>query len=243
MNDERLLSLEVAEPANEYGSSLRISKIKLVNYKFFYGEFELPVDGENLLLYGENGSGKSSIYKALELLTREKIENLGQSRNIFSESGDIEIEFGFTNGTELTITEDIEVLPDYVDFLKALSVFKPMLDYKKLLKVHYTEKTGTKRINLYGMFRQLLRDFPIDSETVLSGIKDLNQYFTELKKVVDGKLLEDINHLIQDYFDADIRIDSFEYRTEINDETGGAEPIVNMIIDFKDNQIKEYLHF
>ena len=243
MNDERLHSLEVAEPANEYGSSLRISKIKLVNYKFFYGEFELPVDGENLLLYGENGSGKSSIYKALELLTREKIENLGQSRNIFSESGDIEIEFGFTNGTELTITEDIEVLPDYVDFLKALSVFKPMLDYKKLLKVHYTEKTGTKRINLYGMFRQLLRDFPIDSETVLSGIKDLNQYFTELKKVVDGKLLEDINHLIQDYFDADIRIDSFEYRTEINDETGGAEPIVNMIIDFKDNQIQEYHSF
>ena len=90
------------------------------------------------------------------------------------------------------------------------------------------------------MFRQLLRDFPIDSETVLSGIKDLNQYFTELKKVVDGKLLEDINHLIQDYFDADIRIDSFEYRTEIDDETGGAEPIVNMTIDFKDNRIQEY---
>ena len=243
MNDERLDSLEVAEPANEYGASLRISKIKLINYKFFYGEFELPVDGENLLLYGENGSGKSSIYRALELLTKERIENLGHSRNIFSESGDIEVEFGFTNGTEFTITEDTEVLPDYVDFLKALSVFKPMLDYKKLLKVHYTEKTGIKRINLYGMFRQLLRDFPVSSETVLSGIKDLNAYFTELEKVVDGKLLEDINHLIQDYFDADIRVDSFEYRTEIDDETGGAEPIVNMIIDFKDNRIQEYHTF
>jgi len=243
MNDARLDSLEVAEPANKYDLPIRINKIKLVNYKFFYGEFELPVDGENLLIYGENGSGKSSIYKALELLTREKIENLGQSRNIFSESGDIEVEFGFTNGTEFTITEDTEVLPDYVDFLKALSVFRPMLDYKKLLKVHYTEKTGIKRINLYGMFRQLLRDFPIDSETVLSGIKDLNKYFTELEKVVDGRLLGDINHLIQDYFAADIRIDSFEYRTEINDETGGAEPIVNMIIDFKDKQIQEYHSF
>jgi len=118
-----------------------------------------------------------------------------------------------------------------------------MLDYKKLLKVHYTEKTGMKRINLYGMFRKLLRDFPIDSETILSDIKDLNQYFTELKKVVDGRLLGDINHLVQDYFAADIRIDSFEYRTEINDETGGAEPIVNMIIDFKDNPIQEYHTF
>jgi len=70
MNDQRLDILKIAEPASEYGASLRISKIRLVNYKFFYGEFKLPVDGENLLIYGENGSGKSSIYKALDLLTQ-----------------------------------------------------------------------------------------------------------------------------------------------------------------------------
>lgn len=243
MNDERLESLEVAEPAGEYGTLPRINKIKLTNYKFFFGEFELPVNGENILLYGENGSGKSSIYKALELLTKEKIEDLGKSRNIFSEDDDTIIEIGFSNGEELIINEDMEELPDYLDFLKPLSIFRPMLDYKRLLKVHYTEKGSTTRINLYNMFRQLLKDFPVDSDNVLSDIKDLSKYFAELEKTVNNKLLDDVNYLIHDYFEADIRIESFDYRIEINDDTGGAEPIVNMVIDFKDNPLEEYHSF
>ena len=243
MNDERLENLEVDEPAGKYGTLPRITKIKLTNYKFFFGEFDLPVNGENILLYGENGSGKSSIYKALELLAKDKIENLGKSRNIFSEGNDTIIEFGFSNGTEIIINEDMDKLPDHLDFIKPLSVFRPMLDYKKLLKVHYADKSGATRINLYSMFRQLLKDFPVDNDNVLSDIKDLNKYFSELEKVVNDLLLDDINHLIHDYFEADIRIEAFEYRTEINDETGGAEPIVNMVIDFKDNTIEEYHTF
>jgi len=104
MSDERLDSLKVSETKEEYGTPIRISRIKFVNYKFFHGTFELPVGGENLLIYGENVSGKSSIYRALELLTRDKIENLGESLNIFSNSGEVEVEFGFTNGTEFIIT-------------------------------------------------------------------------------------------------------------------------------------------
>ncbi len=63
MTDERLDSLNVSETKEEYDVPIKISRIRLVNYKFFHGEFELPVGGENLLIYGENGSGKSSIYK------------------------------------------------------------------------------------------------------------------------------------------------------------------------------------
>ena len=43
----------------------RINNIKLINFKFFFGEFDIPFDSKNILLYGENGSGKSSIYWAL----------------------------------------------------------------------------------------------------------------------------------------------------------------------------------
>lgn len=42
--------------------SWRINYIRIKNFKFFRDEFELKIDGRNLLLYGENGSGKSSIY-------------------------------------------------------------------------------------------------------------------------------------------------------------------------------------
>lgn len=43
----------------------RIKNIKLTNFKFFYGEENLKLDKKHTLIYGENGSGKSSIYWAL----------------------------------------------------------------------------------------------------------------------------------------------------------------------------------
>lgn len=43
----------------------RIKDIKLTNFKFFFGEENLKLDKRHTLIYGENGSGKSSIYWAL----------------------------------------------------------------------------------------------------------------------------------------------------------------------------------
>ncbi len=43
----------------------RIQNIKISNFKFFGKCEEIKLNGKNLLLYGENGSGKSSIYNAL----------------------------------------------------------------------------------------------------------------------------------------------------------------------------------
>ena len=39
---------------------MRIKKIEIKDYKAFYGKNEFNVDGKNLFIYGENGSGKSS---------------------------------------------------------------------------------------------------------------------------------------------------------------------------------------
>ena len=43
----------------------RIKNIRLTNFKFFFGEENLKLDKKHTLIYGENGSGKSSIYWAL----------------------------------------------------------------------------------------------------------------------------------------------------------------------------------
>lgn len=42
--------------------SWRIDKIKVKNFKFFNEEFVFAPQGKNVLLYGENGAGKSSLY-------------------------------------------------------------------------------------------------------------------------------------------------------------------------------------
>ena len=43
----------------------RISKIIIENFKFFYGQVTFDLERKNLLLFGENGSGKSSLYWSL----------------------------------------------------------------------------------------------------------------------------------------------------------------------------------
>lgn len=45
-----------------------INKIKLENFKAFKESAELELDGKNVLIYGENGAGKSSLYQALKII-------------------------------------------------------------------------------------------------------------------------------------------------------------------------------
>jgi predicted ATP-dependent endonuclease of OLD family len=43
----------------------KISRIKIKNFKYFYGEITIDLERSNAVIFGENGSGKSSIYWAL----------------------------------------------------------------------------------------------------------------------------------------------------------------------------------
>lgn len=49
-----------------------INKLKLKNFKAFRDEAELVFDGKNALIYGENGTGKSSLYQALKVVFHRK---------------------------------------------------------------------------------------------------------------------------------------------------------------------------
>lgn len=46
----------------------RIKEVHINNFKFFPESEPIKIDGKNILLYGENGSGKSSFYWALYTL-------------------------------------------------------------------------------------------------------------------------------------------------------------------------------
>lgn len=56
----------------------RIKQIVLKNFKFFYGEVPIEIDRLNVLIYGENGSGKSSVYWALYTFLQSVFKNRAQ---------------------------------------------------------------------------------------------------------------------------------------------------------------------
>ncbi|MEA3544534.1 MAG: AAA family ATPase [Thermodesulfobacteriota bacterium] len=64
---------------------MKIQTIEITNYKAFLGTHKINVCGKNLFIYGENGSGKSSLYYALKDFFQSSIEdiNLNELENIF----------------------------------------------------------------------------------------------------------------------------------------------------------------
>ncbi|NRS87665.1 energy-coupling factor transporter ATP-binding protein EcfA2 [Flavobacterium sp. 7E] len=60
----------------------KIDKIAIQNFKFFAKEEVIQISGRNVLLYGENGSGKSSIYWAiytlLEAANKEDVNEISK---------------------------------------------------------------------------------------------------------------------------------------------------------------------
>ncbi len=61
----------------------KINKITLSNFKFFSQEDSIQLDGKHLLLYGENGSGKSSVYWGLYTLLEAAMKNFVDVRKYF----------------------------------------------------------------------------------------------------------------------------------------------------------------
>ena len=84
---------------------MKIKVIEINNYKAFYGKQKINVGGKNLFIYGENGSGKSSLYYALKDFFQSSIEDidLNELENIFipdSKKGNSYIKVTFNPDSE-----------------------------------------------------------------------------------------------------------------------------------------------
>jgi hypothetical protein len=145
------------------------------------------------------------------------------------------------NGLELIIDSDLAELPDGFDFIKGLSVFTPMLDYKKLLKIYYATTVGAGRINVYDMLRELFKDYEVEDGRILSEIKEPSAYFEALTRIVNDVLLNEINRILT-MFDTDIAIQKFSFKTEFTSDNR-LESIINIEIDHRDQPVDSYHTF
>lgn len=150
----------------------RIDTISIQNFRGFpgVGNPDIKLGGRNLLVYGENGSGKSSIFHALDhffsvsetdALTRQKL--LTGQANIYSGDGPdkTSVTIWFVGGDSIewdstSHPADLVIAPAVV----AAAYRKAMLDYRALLAVNY--KFLGSRINLFEtIVRVLLRDMAV----------------------------------------------------------------------------------
>lgn len=141
---------------------MRIIRIQIKNFRAFYNHhiIELAKTGQrgktNLLVYGENGSGKTSLLLAIKYLLESGINNLNFDNylNIFKNSHDDSYIKIFlrqnTNQPEIIhewssnncTTND----PDIISASQA----KGILDYKNLLELHFIHRHDSE-INIFDL--------------------------------------------------------------------------------------------
>ena len=126
---------------------MRITKIEIKNFRAFYGEYliDLYKAGKNLLVYGENGSGKTSLYQALKsfLESSDGEHQFKPHQNIFnSDAGYIKLHLRTDAQSKQDTYEWSETVKDETNdqLLIDASRTKGFLDYKDLLETHYLHR-------------------------------------------------------------------------------------------------------
>lgn len=136
---------------------MRITKIEIKNFKGFRGEpdvIDLSEKGLNLLLYGENGSGKTSLYEALKYFFES---SEGNSKNFVNYQNKFDKDDGYVR---LHFTPDTNLPEEYYEWsenplndTKVQSIVdasrtKGFIDYKDLLKTNYLHRSK-KSVNVF----------------------------------------------------------------------------------------------
>lgn len=184
-----------------------IDKIKLYNFKAFYDEETIEIGGKHLLLYGENGSGKSSIYWALYTLMQSSTKTEEEIYKYFAPNLDEnlvntnyiepQIEIDPADGARLfPLAEILEssvevVLQDAnsfkIDFrgvtttdlplLKNINRFSDFISHRLL--INFYNFRNSKKINLWEVF---VRDmFPFLKTNRGNNEKTLSDELNDIK--------------------------------------------------------------
>lgn len=143
----------------------RLSTIEIHNYLAYRGTFRLELPkGENLLVYGENGTGKSSLIHTLRTFLeapdirvpdttvvhgsttppKRPLALTDNQHRFTKDAPSVRLEFG-QRVFEWTATKN----ETGNDILRLLNKGKGFLDYKALLEVHYVRSGEKQGIDLF----------------------------------------------------------------------------------------------
>ena len=157
---------------------MKITKIEIKNFRAFYGEYliDLYKAGKNLLVYGENGSGKTSLYLALKsfLESSEGGHQFRPYQNIFnSDDGYIKLHLRADAQSKQDTYEWSENVKDETNnqLLIDASRAKGFLDYKDLLETHYLHRENDV-VNVFDLLVKTLLANTVSRETDRSLAED-----------------------------------------------------------------------
>ena len=173
----------------------RLRSLSIQDFGAFPGQGNPPIElnGKNLLVYGENGAGKSSIYKALDgLLSFDPSilqpykDGPREGAHIFTPEAERRPSVEAEYDDDITVRWDTTNTPltaDEQDRLHTASYRKGMLDYRSLLDVSY--RFIGEDVNLFdACVNVLLEEYEIPH---LGSQKPISDLWKSVKQIFSSK--------------------------------------------------------
>ena len=187
---------------------IKIKNIKIENYRFFKEEQEFDFTSkdnipQNILLYGENGSGKTSLYNALKDFffyyknQSESKTKIKENKNIFCEPTDKpKIEITFENDTNIKFSETGFENEDLKEKIEEVSKSKLFLTYQDIYNLNnmfkndisYKEFKDIFTILYFDDLNHLFSEFEDNLKDFKNEIKDkdtLEENYNVIKRLIE----------------------------------------------------------
>ena len=187
---------------------IKIKNIKIENYHFFKEEQEFDFTSkdnipQNILLYGENGSGKTSLYNALKDFffyyknQSESKTKIKENKNIFCEPTDKpKIEITFENDTNIKFSETGFENEDLKEKIEEVSKSKLFLTYQDIYNLNnmfkndisYKEFKDIFTILYFDDLNHLFSEFEDNLKDFKNEIKDkdtLEENYNVIKRLIE----------------------------------------------------------
>ena len=185
----------------------RITAIEFVNYKAFYqngdeNKIVIP-EGKSVLFYGENGSGKSSIYEGLKQffassdatvetfpsrhikvpVTRTEIQNQGTPEETSTEVANevsVKVTFSDNEGDEVKTFGVLENNTRTANYISQANLLNSFLSYRELLRTYLMENPKDReefRIKFAQLIIEVILAKQINTVTQQTFLKSWNDLF------------------------------------------------------------------
>lgn len=163
---------------------LRINTLSLCDFRAFPNLVTFDLAAKNMLVYGENGAGKSSVFEALRNFFAMRPIDVSSVKNVFSgrPAADFKVEVTFDDGIPCVPWSAVRHptrLTGADARVAETALRKSCLDYRALLDTNYIH--GAKRPNLFEIsVGTLLADFPVATEG--GGVKTIGQLWADIER-------------------------------------------------------------
>lgn len=165
----------------------RLRRIEVTDFRAFPkdhpGVFDLGTDGCNLLAFGENGSGKSSLYRALRDLFSTSARDIMRHRNIFTDGPAPRVKVTLTDGSAFDWTAAAHPTTQVTDIARRSS----FLTHTALRELIYNPNGPDQPNNIFRIaVEELIDDF---DATLEGGVRrSVGELWGDVATALDARI-------------------------------------------------------